>query len=84
MAYGNRGRAYGRDKGQYNKAISDFNKAIEIDPKYAMAYNNRGAAYFYIKEYENAWNDVKKAQALGYKIDPKFLEMLRKASGRER
>jgi len=31
--------------GLYDRAISDFNKAIEIDPKHAKAYNNRGNAY---------------------------------------
>jgi tetratricopeptide (TPR) repeat protein len=27
------------DKGQYDKAISDYNKAIEINPRFAEAYN---------------------------------------------
>ena len=27
--------------GQFDKAIADFTKAIEINPRYAMAYNNR-------------------------------------------
>lgn len=32
--------------GLYDRAISDFNRAIEIDPKHADAYNNRGNAYY--------------------------------------
>ena len=83
MAYNNRGFTYGK-KGQVDRAISDFNKAIELNPKLAMAYNNRGLVYFVTKEYDNAWNDVNKAQSLGYKIHPGFLKDLREASGRER
>ena len=30
---------------QYDKVISNFNKAIELEPNYAEAYNNRGNAY---------------------------------------
>jgi Flp pilus assembly protein TadD len=37
--YNDRGIAYG-EKGQYDQAISDFNKAIEINPMDAQAYNN--------------------------------------------
>ena len=29
----------------YDGAIADFTKAIELDPKYATAYYNRGSAY---------------------------------------
>ena len=75
-AYNNRGIAY-YFNGQYDQAISDFSRAIEINPRDALAYANRGEAYFSKKEYDKAWNDVSKAQVLGYKIDPKFLEMLR-------
>jgi tetratricopeptide (TPR) repeat protein len=36
-AYNNRGLAYS-DKGQYDQAISDFTKALEIKPRFAAAY----------------------------------------------
>lgn len=55
-----------------------------IDPNDAEAYNNRGLAYSDKKEYDKAWEDVYKAQSLGYKVHPEFLNALRKASGRQR
>jgi tetratricopeptide (TPR) repeat protein len=74
--------AYAKGKDQYDKAISDFNKAIEINPRFAEAYRNRGLAYFYKRNYEKAWDDVHKAQNLGYTVHPRFLKALREASGR--
>ena len=63
----------------YDRAISDYNKALEINPRYAKAYCNRGIAYYFKEEYEKSWKDVKKAQSLGYQIHPEFLDQLRKA-----
>jgi tetratricopeptide (TPR) repeat protein len=82
-AFNDRGWAYVR-KRQYDQAISNFTKAIEIEPKYNKAYNNRAVANFYKGEYDKAWEDVHKAQSLGLQVHPKFLEDLRKASGREK
>ena len=39
-----RGNTY-YNQGNLPQAISDFNKAIEINPNYAEAYYNRGLAY---------------------------------------
>jgi hypothetical protein len=44
---------------------------------------NRGVAYYSRQEYEKSWDDIKKAQNLGYKIPLEFLEELRKASGKQ-
>ena len=38
-------------------ATTDYNKAIELNPKFAMAYNNRGFTYFLKKDYEKAWDE---------------------------
>jgi tetratricopeptide (TPR) repeat protein len=82
-AYYSRGQAYLIAKGEFDRAISDYNKAIEINPKYAIAYNDRGIAYFSKREYEKAWDDVHKAESLGWQVHPEFLKALREASGRQ-
>lgn len=52
-AYNNRGNAY-LSLGNYQQAIEDFNKAIELDPNYAKAHNNRGLAYGSLGKYDLA------------------------------
>lgn len=59
-AYNNRAYAYGQ-KGDYDHAIEDCNKAIDIDPNYAGAYHNRGGAYSEKGAYDLALADLSKA-----------------------
>ena len=35
----------------YNKAIDCFDKVLQIHPKYINALNNKGNAYYNLKEY---------------------------------
>ncbi|KAF5437841.1 Tetratricopeptide (TPR) repeat containing protein [Candidatus Methanophagaceae archaeon] len=63
VAYYNRGIAYNTLK-QHEKAIEDFNKALELNLKYAEAYNNRGNAYAKLKQHETAIEDYNKALEL--------------------
>ena len=44
IAFNNRGNAH-TAKGDYDRAIQDFDKSIKLDPKNAKPLNNRGAAY---------------------------------------
>ena len=46
------------------KKIALYNKAIELDPKQAMAFNNRGFAYYTKKDYDQALKDYDQAIAL--------------------
>ena len=73
--------------------LSDFSKAIEINSRDVTSrfyrwcsYDSRGHAYYRKKDYDKAWNDVHKAEEIGFgiKISPQFLKALRKASGREK
>jgi len=63
----NRGSAH-NSKGEYDRAILEFNKAIEINPQFIMAYNNRGNAYQDKGEFDQAILDYTKA----IEIDPKY------------
>jgi tetratricopeptide (TPR) repeat protein len=45
-AFNNRGLAYA-DLEQFEKAIQDYNQAIELNPKDFNAFNNRGTACFF-------------------------------------
>lgn len=63
VAYNNRGSGY-LYSGEYDKAIADFSRAIQLRQHYADAYNNRGTAYFLRSNYEKALADF--TQALKY------------------
>ena len=55
-------RAYEKaEKGDHYGAISDFTKAIEINPQYAKAYNNRGFSKTYLEDNYGAISDYDKA-----------------------
>ena len=43
MAYTDRGAAY-YNKGQYDRAIENYDRALKIKPDYAMAVKNRADA----------------------------------------
>jgi tetratricopeptide (TPR) repeat protein len=59
-AFGKRGLAY-RLKGEYDRAIQDYNQAIKLNAKSAAAYNNRGVAYDHKGEYDRAIQDYDQA-----------------------
>ena len=62
--YFKRGDAYVA-KGDYDRVISDCNKAIEINPRYAKAYYNRGLIYYFKGNIEKACADARQACHLG-------------------
>ena len=51
--------------GQYQTAINDYTKAIQLDPDYANAYINRGSAYSSLSKNQDAINDYTKAIQIG-------------------
>ena len=62
-AYTKRGNAYA-DIGDFDAAIEDYNKAIDLPPEYAFAYNSRGIAYLKEGDLCAAIEDFNKVIAL--------------------
>ncbi len=52
---------------EHDKAIADSTEAIRLDPKYALAYRNRGVSWEAKKEYEKAIADLNEAIRLDTK-----------------
>ena len=65
-AYSNRGLAK-NELGRHRDAISDYDKAIRLNPKNAVAFNNRGTANYELGRHEDAISDFAKA----IRLDPK-------------
>lgn len=63
-SYYNRAFIYDK-KGQYDQAIADYNKAIQINPRFILAYKNRGAVMIKLGNRKMACYDWKKTCELG-------------------
>jgi tetratricopeptide (TPR) repeat protein len=58
-----RGCTYG-SQGNYGQALSEFNRAVELNPAYALAYHWRGVAYERLGDYPRALIEFHQAIAL--------------------
>ena len=56
----------GSDPAEFRRVIQDLDRAIELDPDNALAYNRRGLAYSRLGEHERATKDFDRA----VKLDP--------------
>jgi tetratricopeptide (TPR) repeat protein len=63
----NRGDAY-QHKGETDRAIDDYDRALKLNPGFSLAYNNRGAAYGRKGDLERAIADYEQA----VRIDPQL------------
>ena len=54
---------------RYREAIVEYDKAIELSPGYAEAYNNRAAAKIALHQYASAISDCNKV----IELDPKYV-----------
>jgi tetratricopeptide (TPR) repeat protein len=66
IAYNNRGTVRSA-KGDNDRAIADYDKAIELDPSYAHAYYNRGRTWKNKGDYGRAMADYNKSIELAPK-----------------
>lgn len=55
------------ERGKYDLALIEYNKAVKKDPKFAFAWDNMGICYRKLKRYKEAVNCYKKS----LELDPK-------------
>lgn len=60
-AYLHRAMIRSHSQEDFQGAIADFNKVIQLDPNRAEAYNYRGTSYFWLKDYQKAMADYNQA-----------------------
>ena len=58
------------DKGEYDRAIADYNSAIRLNPQHMNAYNNRAKAYEKTGDSEQAAADQAMYERLKKKESP--------------
>ena len=80
-AHYSRGNIYA-DKSNYEKAVIDYSMAIEINPQMGKIYYSQAVCYWKLRDFDKAWVDVKKADALGAVMDQRFIFALRMDTAR--
>lgn len=55
-----RGNRYSRN-GEYERAIEDYSRAVELDGAFAEAYYDRGFSFYEVGLYEEAITDLSRA-----------------------
>ena len=68
-----RGRLYVA-MNEHDKAIAEFTKAVEIDPRCAEALFHRSLVHYVRGEYGKARDDVDRIQSLGLSVPAGFLQ----------
>jgi tetratricopeptide (TPR) repeat protein len=81
--YTYRGRAKWA-KGANTQALADYDQALKIDPKFGWAYNNRALVYYNMEDFQKALEELRQAQAAGYKVDPEFVKMVERRAQTKR
>jgi tetratricopeptide (TPR) repeat protein len=75
-------RALARAATSAPNALTDFDAAIRLQPGNARAYLWRSETRMRLGDWKGALQDSRQAQALGYPVDPAYLEFLtRRAAG---
>lgn len=69
-----RGIIIGKHRREPAKAVKDFTKAIELQPRFSRAYVNRASAYSSLKQYDKAVADYNKAVELQPSIVKAIIE----------
>jgi len=72
-AYCNRGSSLGRLH-RYEEALSDENRAIQLDPTDGACWYNRATTLFYLGRYFESQHDLVQAETRGYQPPAGFAD----------
>ena len=61
------------EKEDFDCAIENYTKAIELDTDYAAAFYNRGSAYYNKEDYDQSLKDFDKAIELDSNIEDTYI-----------
>jgi tetratricopeptide (TPR) repeat protein len=67
--YPDRSAAWLVDLRRYEEALSDFEKATEINPEFVDAYQNRAELFLTLRKYQEALSDLNKVIELNPRND---------------
>ena len=73
----NLGAAYSNN-GNYEKAVAEHLKVVEVDPEMGAAHYSLSLAYYYLKKYELAAEHIQLAEELGEVIDEDLYKAIEK------
>ena len=62
-------------KGEYEKAIAEYEKAITLQPDFAPAYNRLGMAYAILRDFEKAEKNFLKVIELAPEVDQGYVNL---------
>ena len=70
------------EKGDTKWAIAAWSQVLAINPKSSTVRLQLAEAYWKLQDYDNAWKQVRAALNAGASVDPVFLDILKRDSGR--
>ncbi len=68
LLFGARGKAF-IEMEEFNNAIIDISRALELNPNYALGLYNRGICYYSTDKYDLAIRDLESAKLLNNELD---------------
>jgi len=60
------------------QAVTEYLKAVEIDPKIGDAHYGLAIGFYHLKKYELAWRHIQTAQKLGVEISKEQLNAIKR------
>jgi Flp pilus assembly protein TadD len=67
---------------QTKEALAEYKRAVAIEPDNPATHENIARILWSVKDYDAAWATVRSCRLVGGKLDPNFIAVLKRDSGR--